>query len=112
MRDLSYDEQALAFRFSHLPLPADAIDCEPWHFQDGDWRRQFLVREWEIAGLWVSVAGEQDRHGQVKRWLHVGGEDHCTAPNRQLLIAALVEAGHLLDSLKEAADASRARRRA
>lgn len=100
MRNLSKDEQALAVRFTHVPLPSEAIECEPWlSHGDADWRRHFLIREWEIAGLWVSVAGEQNHHGEVRRWLHVGGEDQCTSSDRQRLITALIEAGRLLDSL-------------
>jgi hypothetical protein len=100
MGKLSYEEQALAFRFAHLPLPDGVTSCDPWlaHGQD-DWRRLFVIREWEIAGLWVSVAGEQDHHGNVTRWLHVGGDDQCRSSDRQRLILALVEAGRLLDSL-------------
>jgi hypothetical protein len=66
---------------------------------DDDWRRPFLTREWEVAGLWVSVAGEQDHHGDVTRWVHVGGEDQCTGSDRGHLIAALTDAGTLFDSL-------------
>jgi hypothetical protein len=113
MREPSDDEQALAFRFAHVSLPEEAIDCEPWHSHgDEDWRRVFLIREWEIEGIWVSVAGEQSHDGQVRRWLHVGGEDRCTSSDRQRLIAALVEAGRLLDSLNDAADVPRAESRA
>ena len=31
--------------------------------------------------------------------MHVGGEDQCTGSDRRLLIAALTDAGRLLDSL-------------
>src|ERR1700761_704065 len=100
MGHLSYEEQSLAYRFAHLPLPHEAISCDPWlsHGQD-DWRRQFVIREWEIAGLWVSVAGEPDHRGNVTRWMHVGGDDQCSSSDRQRLIVALVEGGRLLDSL-------------
>jgi hypothetical protein len=99
-RPLSADEQALAYRFSHVPLPDDAISCDPWDWHGGlDWRRYFLTREWDVNGVWVSVAGEQDHHGTVTRWMHVGGEDQCTSSDRRRLIVALVEAGQLLDSL-------------
>ena len=99
MCDLSDHEQVLANRFAHLPLPDDATDCEPWCWHGEDWRRHFLTREWEVAGLWVSVAGEQNHHGDVRRWMHVGGEDHCTTSDREQLIAALVQAGQLFDAV-------------
>jgi hypothetical protein len=102
VRDSSYGEQALAYRFAHLPLPVDAIDCEPWQWHGDEWRRHFLSREWNIAGVWISVAGEQNHRGRVSRWLHVGGEDRCTSSDRQRLIAALVDAGQLLDALNRA----------
>jgi hypothetical protein len=33
MRELSDDEQRLAYRFAHVPLPPDAVACDPreWH---------------------------------------------------------------------------------
>lgn len=100
MRDLCDHEQAVAFRLSHLPLPPDAIECETWQRHgDDEWRRGFLIREWEVAGLWVSVVGEQRRNGDIRRWMHIGGEDECNTSDRQQLIAAIREAGQLLDSL-------------
>ena len=97
---LSDDERALAYRFAHVPLPADAVDCSPWHWHGGDdWRRHLIIREWAVGGIWVCVAGEQTHRGEVWRWLHVGGEDQCTAVHRKQLIAALAEAGDLLESL-------------
>ena len=42
---------------------------------------------------------EQTHHGQVTRWLYVGGEDTFTKSNRRQLMEALDHAGHLLDSL-------------
>lgn len=100
MRDLTDDEQRLAFRFAHVPLPADATACDPWEWHgELDWRRYFLTREWEIAGLWISVAGEQNHHGEISRWMHVGGDDQCSTSDRRDLIAALIEAGQLLDGL-------------
>jgi hypothetical protein len=72
MRDSNTDEQqALAYRFADVALPAEATDCYPWGcYGEDDWRRGFLVREWDVAAIWVSVAGEQDHHGTVSRWLH------------------------------------------
>ena len=108
MIDGNTDEQTLAFHFAHVALPNDAIDCGPWHWHGGgDWRRHFLSREWNVAGLWVSVAGEQDHQGKVTRWMHVGGEDHCTSSDRRELIAALNDAGQLLDSLTSVEDSAR-----
>jgi hypothetical protein len=96
-----YLASMLDFRFAHVALPSDAVECQPWHRHgENDWRRFFLTREWNISEVWVSVAGEQDHHGEVKRWLHVGGEDHCSTSDRRELIAALTDAGHLLDSLQ------------
>jgi hypothetical protein len=90
----------LPYHFADVAIPAHATDCGAWsRHGDDDWRRPFLIKEWEIAGLWVSVAGEQDHHGKVTRWLHVGGHDQCTTSDRQDLIAALTAAGELLDSL-------------
>jgi hypothetical protein len=100
LRELSDEEQTLAYRFAHVALPEDAIGCDPWEWHGGqDWRRYFLTREWDVNGIWVSVAGEQNHHGDVKRWMHVGGEDQCTTSDRQRLIAVLIEAGRLLDAL-------------
>ena len=58
-----------------------------------------LTRAWEVAGIWVEVAGEQDHHGRITRWMHVGGEDQCDTSDRGLLITALTEAGALYDAL-------------
>jgi hypothetical protein len=93
------EEQALALRFAHVPLPPDATDCEAWQWHADAWRRFFLVKEWNIGGIWVSVAGEQTEYGDVRRWMHVGGEDACRGSDRHTLIEALEEAGQLLDSL-------------
>jgi hypothetical protein len=100
MRMLNDDEQRLAYRFAHLPLPDDAVACDPWsiHGED-DWRRYFLSRAWDVAGIWVEVAGEQDHYGNVTRWMHVGGEDQCSTSDRVLLLAAIAEAGELYDAL-------------
>jgi hypothetical protein len=93
-------EQGLAYRFAALALPDDATDCYPWQWhREDDWRRGFLVREWDVGAIWVSVAGEQDHRGYVSRWLHVSGDDECTPPERRQLMAALSAAGELLDSL-------------
>lgn len=98
--DCQTEEQMLAYRFAHVALPDDATDCGPWQWHGGnDWRRYFLTREWNVAGIWVSVAGEQRHHGDVERWMHVGGEDQCTGSDRRRLIEALRDAGRLLDSL-------------
>jgi hypothetical protein len=95
------DEQSLAYRFASLALPDDATDCGAWQWHGGDdWRRPFTVREWEVVGVWVSVAGEQNHHGSVTRWVHVSGEDQCNPTDRSRLISALIDAGSLLDSLQ------------
>ena len=108
--DRNTDEQVLALRFAHVALPDDATDCGPWQWHGGDdWRRHFLTREWNVEGIWVSVAGEQRHDGDVERWLHVGGEDQCTSSDRRLLIAALTDAGQLLDSLVSEKDSVRRR---
>ena len=99
MQALDSNEQATALRFAHVALPPDATECEPWVLHAGEWRRFFLVREWNIGGIWVSVAGDQSEHGDVRRWMHVGGEDECKGSDRRALIAALHAAGQLLDSL-------------
>lgn len=102
MRDLTDDERRLAFRFAEVALPPDAIACDPWDWHGGDsYRRYFLTREWNVAGIWVSVAGEQDHEGEITRWMHVGGEDQCSTSDRRQLIVALQEAGELFDSLTE-----------
>ena len=100
MRILTASEQRLAFRFARVPLPEDAIACDPWseHGED-DWRRYFLIREWQAADIWVEVAGEQDHHGQVTRWVHVDGEGQCDATQRVQLIEAITEAGQLYELL-------------
>lgn len=97
------DEQTLTRRFACVDLPADAIESGPWQpHGDDDWRRHFLTREWNLHGLSVRVAGQQDSHGDVTRWMHVGGEDHCTSSDRLGLITALVDAGELLHMLNVA----------
>jgi hypothetical protein len=101
VRYLTGEQQEFALRFADVALPPDATDCEPWQWHAGAWRRFFLTREWNIAGIWVSVAGEQTHDGDVRRWMHVGGEDECRTSDRHALIAALEEAGKLLDSLLE-----------
>jgi hypothetical protein len=101
LADLTDEQQSLAFRFAALALPLDATDCDPWEWHGaGDWRRYFLTKEWDVSGLWVSVGGEQNHFGKVKRWLHVGGEDQCDDSDRHQLIDALTEAGKLLDGLR------------
>lgn len=100
MRALTDLEQQLAYRFAHLPLPEDAVKCDPWFWQgQDDYRRYFLTREWDVEGIWIEVAGEQNHLGEVTRWLHIGGEDQCGTSDRMRLIAVLVEAGELYDSL-------------
>ncbi|TPG35847.1 hypothetical protein [Mycolicibacterium hodleri] len=100
VRILTADEQQLAYRFAHLPLPNDAVSCDPWSSHgEGDWRRYFLTRVWDIAGIWVEVAGEQNHHGEITRWLHIGGEGQCDTSDRERLIAAITEAGELYDQL-------------
>ena len=95
------NEQALAHRFAALLIPHDATECGAWGWRgQDDWRRGFLTREWDVGGIWVSVAGEQDHHGTIRRWVHVGGEDRCTGSDRGRLIAALFDAGRLFDSLQ------------
>jgi hypothetical protein len=100
MGDLTDEQQWLAFRFAGIPLPLDATGCDPWEWHGSqDWRRYFMTREWDVDGLWVSVGGEQNHLGQISRWLHVGGDDQSDSADRQELVAALTEAGHLLDGL-------------
>jgi hypothetical protein len=83
-----------------VALPPYATNCGPWHRQGEDsWQRHVFVREWDVAGVWVSVAGEQHHLGEASVWLHVGGEDRCTGFDQRQLITALMEAGELLDSL-------------
>jgi hypothetical protein len=100
MRDFDTNEELMDVYFADVPRPAEAIECGPWRKRgEQDFRRGFLVKEWDVAGIWVSVAGEQDHRGKVTRWVHVGGDDRCAASDRRQLIAALTNAGHLLDSL-------------
>jgi hypothetical protein len=100
MRALTDDEQDLAYRFAHVALPEDAVACDPWASHgEQDWRRYFLTREWDVNGIWVSVAGEQNQDGEITRWMHVGGEDQCDTSERAELIAALIEAGQIFDAL-------------
>ncbi|MET0704445.1 MAG: hypothetical protein ABWY93_32745 [Mycobacterium sp.] len=97
---LSDHQQRLAYRFAHVPLPDDAIACHPWcEYGDDDARRYFLTREWRIGDIWVEVAGEQNHRGEVTRWVHVDGEDQLGPLGRVELIAAIVEAGQLYDTL-------------
>jgi hypothetical protein len=103
MLQWTVDEGAVALRFCHVGLPDDAIECHPWRRHGvTEWRRRFLTREWEVAGIWISVVGEQNHRGEVTRWMHVGGEDRCTSSDGRQLIAALEAAGQLLDSLVKA----------
>ena len=84
MLDSNSDEQALAYYFADVVCPGEAIECGAWGLRgERDWRRGFLIKEWDVAGIWVSVAGEQDHHGKVTRWVHVGGEDRCTGSDRR-----------------------------
>ncbi|MBJ7340967.1 hypothetical protein [Mycolicibacterium sp.] len=100
MLDSNTDVQILAYFFADLALPADAIDCGPWGWHGvDDWRRGFLTWERDVAAISVTVAGEQNHHGEVTRWLHVSGDGECTARERQQLIATLATAGELFDSL-------------
>jgi hypothetical protein len=62
-----------------------------------------MTREWDVSGFWVSLAGEQNHYGEVTRWMHVGGDDQCSTSDRGDLIAALLEAGQLLDTLNSLA---------
>ena len=60
MRDLTDDEQQLAYRFAAVALPPDAIACDPWEWHGGtSYRRYFLTREWNVAGIWVSAPGNK-----------------------------------------------------
>jgi hypothetical protein len=101
MRELTEDQQQLAYRFAALALRADATGCDPWEWHgDLDWRRYFVTREWDVGGVWVSVGGEQSHRGHLTRWLHVGGEDQCDGADRHQLIQALTDAGELLEGLQ------------
>lgn len=98
--DVNYYESELAARFAGVSLPNDAIENDAWRRHGAeDWRRHFLSKEWNVAGIWVSVAGEQNHHGGIRRWMHVGGEDQCTTSDRRQLVIAIEEAGRLLDAL-------------
>jgi hypothetical protein len=99
MQAVDSNGQATALRFAHVALPADAIDCDQWVWHADAWRRFFLTREWNIGDIWVSVAGEQTDDGELRRWMVVGGEDKFSSSDRRALIAAIEEAGRLLDSL-------------
>jgi hypothetical protein len=57
------------------------------------------VKRWKVASVCVSVSGEQTHHGELKHWLHVGGDDQFTPSDRRPLMQALTDAGELLDSL-------------
>jgi hypothetical protein len=99
--DLTHDQQVLAYRFAALALPPDATECDPWEWHGAqDWRRYFLTKDWDIGGIFVTVGGEQNHHGGVIRWLHVGGSDQCDGADRRDLIDALTDAGKLLDGLR------------
>ena len=101
MHQLTDEQQTLAYRFAELALPIDATECDPWEWHGAqDWRRYFLTRDWDVGGIFVTVGGEQNHHGDVVRWLHVGGSDQCEGSDRRALIDALVNAGDLLDRLK------------
>jgi hypothetical protein len=101
MRDLTDEQQALAYRFADLALPLDATECDPWEWHGTqDWRRYFLTRDWDVGGIFVTVGGEQNHLGDVVRWLHVGGNDQCDGSDRRTLIDALTAAGTLLDGLQ------------
>ena len=99
MRDQNVNEQSLALRFSHVALPDDAVDCEPWEWHANAWRRFFSVRDWHVGAVSVGVAGEQTHRGHIRRWVYVGGEDQFALADREPLIRALIDAGKLLDSL-------------
>jgi hypothetical protein len=102
MRELTADEQALAYRFAHVQLPLDAVACDPWtEHGDGGWRRYFLTRDWQIGDVWVEVAGEQNHHGAISRWMHLVTEGDCSTSDWPLLIAALVEAQQLFEALQD-----------
>lgn len=99
MRSLTPKERELAVRFAHVDLPVDVTDCEPWEWHQDAWRRLFTVREWQVAGVMVTVSGEQTHRGDLALWIYVGGEDQFSASSHGPLLAALVQAGTLLDSL-------------
>lgn len=62
------------------------MDCEPWEWSAGAWTRLFTVREWEVAGMLVSVSGEQSQDGQSTCWVYVGGDQQLTeGDHRQLM---------------------------
>jgi len=100
VRELTSDEQVLAYRFAHLALPADASGCDPWVCHGhGDWRRYFVTQEWDVGATFVSVGGEQNHHGEIRRWLHVVGEDHLDKADRLRLTEAMENGRRLLDGL-------------
>jgi hypothetical protein len=75
------------------------VRCEPWEWHDDDWRRFSTVKQWNIGSICVRVAGEQTHHGQVTRWLHVGGDDNFTKSNRRHLMEPLDDAENLLHGI-------------
>jgi hypothetical protein len=102
MRDLTADEQALAYRFAHVQLPLDAVICDPWiEHGDDDWRRYFLTRDWQVGDVWVEVSGEQDHHGGIVRRMHLVTEGDCSTADWPHLITALTEAQELFETLQE-----------
>ena len=98
-RVLTSSQQLVALRFSHVPLPDCAIDCEPWKYNDGVWTRLLTVREWLIGAMLIAVAGEQTHTGAVVYWLYVGGENQFGGSDRRSLLDALAEADHVLHLL-------------
>jgi hypothetical protein len=92
--------QTLPLNLSHVPLPDHVTDCERWECADGEWTRLFTVREWQVGGVLVTVSGEQDQLGNASFWLYVGGEGQFAGPDWHALMAVMVQAGELLQSLR------------
>jgi hypothetical protein len=99
MRSLTPEERRLAVRFAHVDLPPDVTDCEPWEWSEDSWRRLFTIREWQVAGVRITVSGEQTHRGDVTLWIYVGGEDQFSVSGHGPLLEALAQAGTLLGSL-------------
>lgn len=100
MNDLSPEQRQLALRFADVALPCNVIDCDTWEWHDGRWRRYFTVKSWHVGDIEVCVSGEQDHGGRARFWTYLGSHALCTTADRENLIAALLEAGDLLDSLE------------
>jgi hypothetical protein len=88
--------------FEHVDAPEGAEHV--YHAQrraDGTWYREFTGTDRRVAGVYLSIEGEQSADGSVKRTLCVSVDDRPSSRGGEL---SFEEVRQLVGALSEAAD--------